>query len=134
MVTTTRGFPRFLPTLTEVVRVPVQPVEPPEDPAVVEAARREAFAQRMRARLREALDGRMQDVVAYAMLEQVDVIGDRLRLQMEGMVRDSLDTITERLRSELDDMVREAVDAVLSDDAPQVEPEPATQPAADQES
>lgn len=139
MVTTARGYPRFLPTLTEVVQLPMEPVEPveppepPEDPAVVEAARREAFAQRMRVRLREALDGRMQDVVAYAMLEQVDVIGDRLRMQIEGMVRDSLDTITERLRSELDAMVREAVDAVLSDDARDVEPGPATEPVADQQ-
>ncbi len=128
MATTTRGFPRFLPTLTEIVQVRLRPVEPPEDPAVQEAARRQAFAQRMRVRLREALDGRMQDAVAYAMLEQVDVIGDRLRLQMEDMVRESLDSITERLRAELDVMVREAVDAVLLDDAPKAPADPDADP------
>lgn len=124
MATTNRGYPRFLPTLTEVVQAPVVPVEPPEDLAAKEAARREAFAQRMRAQLREALDGRMQDAVAYAMLEQVDAIGERLRRQMDDMVRESLDTITERLRAELDTMVRDAVDAVLSDDGPQTVVDP----------
>ena len=125
MVTTPRAYPRFLPTLTEIVRVPVQPPEPPEDLVALEAARREAFAERMREQLRAALDGRMQDAVAYAMLEQVDAIGDRLRRQMEDMVRESLDTITDRLRGELDAMVRDAVQIVLSDDAPAVGPESA---------
>ena len=54
MVTTARGFPRFLPTLTEVVQVPAQPVEPPEDLAAKEAERREAFAQRVRQQLRKS--------------------------------------------------------------------------------
>ncbi len=129
MVTIARGFPRFLPTLTEVVQVPVQPVEPPEDLVAKEAARREAFAQRMREQLREAMDVRMQDAVAYAMLEQVDLIGDRLRQQMEDMVRESLESVTDRLRGELDLMVREAVDTVLSDEDPQTILEPdAVQP------
>lgn len=119
MATTVRGYPRFLPTLTEVVQPPLLPVEPPEDLAAKEAARREVFAQRLREQLREALDDRMQDAVAYAMLEQVDAIGERLRRQMEEMVRESLDTITERLRAELEVLVREAVDRVLSDDGPQ---------------
>lgn len=119
MVTTARGFPRFLPTLTEVVQVPAQPVEPPEDLAAKEAERREAFAQRVRQQLREALDLRMQDAVADAMLEQVDVIGERLRRQMEDMVRESLETVAERLRAEIDVMVREAVEVVLADDDPQ---------------
>lgn len=118
MVTTARGHPRFLPTLTEVVKAPVLPVEPPEDLAAKEAARREAFARRLRVQLREALDGRMQDVVADAMLEQVDTIGDKLRRQMEDMVRESLDAVTGRLRAELELLVRDAVDKVLSDDDP----------------
>ena len=45
MVTTARAYPRFVPTLTEVVKAPPpppEPVEPPPDPAVLEAARREA--------------------------------------------------------------------------------------------
>jgi len=134
MVTATRGFPRFLPTLTEVVQAPVIPVEPPEDLAAKEAARREAFAQRLREQLREVLDGRMQDVVAYAMLEQVDAIGERLRRQMEDMVRESLDTVTERLRAELEILVREAVDTVLSDDGPQTLVDPQAGAAAESSS
>ncbi len=118
MATTARAYPRFLPTLTEIVQVTVPPPEPPEDLAALEAGRREAFAERMRVQLRAALDGRMQDVVAYAMLEQVDAMGERLRRQMDDMVRESLDTITDRLRGELDVMVREAVQAVLSDEVP----------------
>lgn len=121
MVTSARAHPRFLPTLTEVVRIavlPPEPPEPPEDLAELEAVRREAFADRMRAQLHMALDERMQDAVAGAMLEQVDVISERLRRQMDDMVRESLDTVTDRLRAELDAIVREAVQAVLSDDAP----------------
>lgn len=124
MVTGTRRFPRFLPTLTEVVQVPAKPVEPPEDLAAKEAARREVVAQRMRERLSEALDARMQDAVAFAMLEQVDVIGERLRRQMDDMVRESLDAVTDRLRGEIDGMVRAAVDAVLSDDGSETTPAP----------
>jgi 23S rRNA U2552 (ribose-2'-O)-methylase RlmE/FtsJ len=128
MTTTARGFHRFLPTLTEVVQAPAQPAEPPEDLAAKEIARREAFAQRVRQQLREALDGRMQDAVADAMLEQVDVIGERLRRQMDDMVREALDTITERLRAEVDVMVREAVEVVLSDDDPQTVLDPDARP------
>jgi len=118
MATTARGFPRFLPTLTEVIRVPVPPPEPPEDLAALAAARREAFAERLRNQLGAALEGRMPDAVASAMLEQVDAIAERLRLEMEEMVRQSLDTVSERLRGELAILVREAVDAVLADDPP----------------
>ncbi len=116
MVTSTRGFPRFLPTLTEVVPVPPKPVEPPVDLVALAAERRAELAQRMRLQLHQALDGRMQDMVAAAMLEQVDVIGDRLRVQMEDMVRDSLDAITLRMQTDLEILVREAVDVVVADD------------------
>lgn len=131
MVTSSRSHPRFLPTLTEIVHVPVQVPEPEpeplEDGSALETARREAFAERIGAQLHAALDRRMQDAVADAMLEQVDVIGDRLRQQMDDMVRDSLDTITDRLRAELNAMVREAVQAVLLDDAlPAAETPPAS--------
>ncbi|MEO7941350.1 MAG: hypothetical protein ABIR55_22205 [Burkholderiaceae bacterium] len=119
-MTSARGYPRFLPTLTEVVHVAARQVEPPEDLVAAEAARREAFAQRMRVQLRLALDERMHDAVADAMLEQVDVIGERLRRQMDDMVRESLDTITDRLRAELDTMVHAAVQSVLFDDASNV--------------
>lgn len=114
MVTTSRGHPRFLPTLTEVVQVSQPPPKPPVDLAALEAMRSAAFAERIRAQLSAALDARMQDAVADAMLEQVDAMGDRLRRQMEDMVRESLDTITDRLRGELDAMVRESVQAVLA--------------------
>lgn len=129
MTAGTRRFPRFLPTLTEVVQVPARPVEPPEDLAAKEAARREAVAHRMRERLSEALDARMQDAVAYAMLEQVDVIGERLRRQMDDMVRESLDAVTDRLRGEIDGMVRAALDAVLGDDGSETAPDASAPPA-----
>lgn len=120
MATSARAYPRYLPTLTEVVQAPFLPTqssEPPHDLAALEATRRAALAERMRVQLGMALDERMQDAVADAMLEQVDVIGERLRRQMDEMVRESLDSITDRLRAELDIMVHQAVQAVLSDDA-----------------
>lgn len=119
MATTARGFPRFLPTLTEVIRVPVPPPEPPVDLVALAAARREAFAERLRGQLGTALASRMPDAVTSAMLEQVDLIADRLRLEMEEMVRQSLDTVSDRLRAELAILVRDAVDAVLADDPPE---------------
>lgn len=115
MVTSARGVPRFLPTLTEVIRVPAAPPEPPQDLVALAAARREAFAEQLRGRLGEALDRRMPDVVAAAMLEQIDAIADRMRLEMEEMVRESLDAVSDRLRSELAVVVRDAVDNVLAD-------------------
>ncbi len=116
MVTGSRGIPRFLPTLTEVIRVPVAPPEPAPDLVALAAARREAFAEQLRSRLGEALDRRMPDAVAAAMLEQIDAIADRLRLEMEEMVRQSLDSVSDRLRAELALLVRDAVDTVLADD------------------
>ena len=116
MVTGARGVPRFLPTLTEVIDVPVVPPEPPQDLVALAAARREAFAEQLRGRLGAAMDNRMPDVVAAAMLEQIDSIADRLRLEMEEMVRQSLDTVSDRLRAELSLLVRDAVDNVLADD------------------
>ncbi len=133
MVTTTRGYPRFLPTLTEVVRVPapvLMPVEPVPDPAVLEAERRQALVERMRAHVLTAIDDKVQDVVASAMLEQVDLIGERLRRQMDDMVRESLEAVAARLRAELEVLVDEAVDAVLAVPAPPTPDEPPPDPAA----
>lgn len=123
MVTTSRGYPRFLPTLTEVVRAPVptaepvepvQPAEPLPDPAELEAARRQQVVERLRAHVLTAVDDRIQDVVAAAMLEQVDLIGERLRRQMDDMVRESLEAVAGRLRAEIEILVDEAVDSVLA--------------------
>ncbi len=135
MVTTARGYPRFLPTLTEVVRVPtpvavpVEPVEPMPDPAVLEAERRRTLVERMRAQILTAIDDKVQDVVAAAMLEQVDLIGERLRRQMDDMVRESLEAVAARLRAELEVLVDEAVDAVLAVPAPPPPEDPQTDPA-----
>lgn len=115
-----RGVPRFLPTLTEVVQVPPVPAVPPPDLAALEAARRRAFAGQIRERVQDGLDARLQEAVAYAMLEQVDRIGERLRRQMDDMVRDALGAITERLRAEVDGLLEHAVDAALA--APEVDP------------
>lgn len=120
MATTARAYPRYLPTLTEVVQanVPLQQIaEPLHDLAAQDATGRAEFAERMRVQLRTTLNARMQDAVADAMLEQVDVIGENLRRQMDDMVRQSLDSIADRLRAELDTMVQQAVLAVLNDDA-----------------
>jgi|GEM_PF-409310 len=136
MVTTARGYPRFLPTLTEVVRVsarvavPAEPVEPVPDPAVLETERRQALVERLRAHLLTGIDDKVQDVVASAMLEQVDLIGERLRRQMEDMVRESLEAVAGRLRAELEILVDEAVDAVLADPVPPAPDEPPAGPAS----
>jgi hypothetical protein len=139
MVTTARGYPRFVPTLTEVVRAPAPPAEPPPDPALLEAelreaveaqrrqeaARRQEVVERLRAHLLTSVDDRIQDMVAGSMLEQVDLVGERLRRQMDDMVRDAFETIAMRLRAELEVLVDEAVDAVLA----VVPPEPVAEPS-----
>lgn len=136
MVTTARGYPRFLPTLTEVVQapapvaLPVEPHEPVPDPMVLEAERRQALVERMRAQLLAAIDDKVQDVVASAMLEQVDLIGERLRRQMDDMVRESLEAVAARLRAELEVLVDEAVAAALAaPDAPSTPDESPAEPA-----
>ena len=136
MVTTARGYPRFLPTLTEVVRapapvvVPVEPVPPLPDPAVLEAERRQALVEQLRAHLLTAIDDKVQDVVASAMLEQVDLIGERLRRQMDDMVRESLEAVASRLRAELEVLVDESVDAVLATPALSRPDDPQAEPAS----
>ncbi len=140
MVTMARGYPRFLPTLTEVVRVPasvlapVEPVAPTPDPAVLEAERRQALVERLRAQLLTAIDVKVQDVVAAAMLEQVDLIGERLRRQMDDMVRDSLEAVAARLRAELEVLVDEAIDSAVAVPAPPTPDEPPYEPPAEQPS
>ena len=136
MATTARGYPRFLPTLTEVVRPPPPvavlsvPVEPLPDPVVLEAERRQVLVERLRAHLLTAIDDKMQDVVASAMLEQVDLLGERLRRQMDDMVRESLEAVAARLRAELEVLVDEAVDAVLAVPVPSTPDEPPAEPSS----
>ena len=136
MVTTARGYPRFLPTLTEIVRaparvvVPAEPVQPVPDPTVLEAERRQALVEHLRAHLLTAIDDKVQDVVASAMLEQVDLIGERLRRQMDDMVRESLEAVAARLRAELEVLVDEAVDAVLATPAPTTQDQPLVESAS----
>lgn len=95
MATTQRSVPRFLPTLTEVVHVELPLPEPVPDPALVEAERREAVGVLLRAQLQAALESRLtelvEDVVAAAMVAQVDVITERLRGEIDALVRETLD-------------------------------------------
>ncbi len=94
MVMSARSVPRFLPTLTEVVHMPaLQPQTNSNEEAIDRRAVQEAFELRVRQQIDAVLDRRLNEAVAAAILEQVDVIAARLREEIEPLVRQAVDGV-----------------------------------------
>lgn len=91
MATPSRAVPRFLPTLTEVVHLPVPPGRPPEIAARPEdEADKLAIAESVRNQVEAEMDELFRGAVTSAMLEQVDVIAARLREEIEPILRQAV--------------------------------------------
>lgn len=94
--------PRFVPTLTEVVRptsAPVPaPVVPPAPPQAgtplaqpgVSAEVQEQMVQRVLQRVNLVLERRMREVVGQLILEHTQSVAPRLREEIEEVVRQSV--------------------------------------------
>ena len=99
----TRGVPRFLPTLTEVVQpgVPMPPADPVHAPLPAAAAEPEArpatapvddavamqHALALEGRLREQLEQRVRQIVEGALAAQVARITSQVMGELEPTVR-----------------------------------------------
>jgi hypothetical protein len=78
----TRNPPRYVPTLTEVVKTSGAPTASPLD------ASEEQLVQRVMQRVDLALERRLREAIAAAVLEQTRSIAPLLRGEIEDAVRE----------------------------------------------
>jgi len=89
---------RTLPTLTEVVDVPVLPAAAAGDPD-------EALIERVLMRLELTLDAQVQKVVADALQEQMKDLAPRIRQRVDNAVRKA---VTQAVAAEIKPPARRA--------------------------
>lgn len=88
MAASSRGVPRFLPTLTEIVHAPaVAPAGPPPDPVLDQ----QAIAERVRAQVDALVEDRLPALVSAALAAQVDGIVAQLRDDIEPLLREAVE-------------------------------------------
>lgn len=91
MAKQSRGVPRFLPTLTEVVHAPLQARPAPASQLAPQTDAGElAIAESVRAQVDAEMEGLFRDAVAAAMSAQVEVIAARLREEIEPVLRQAV--------------------------------------------
>lgn len=93
-----RVAPRFVPTLTEVVQAPAKLVaaaspvalsvqRAPSAPILPAAADSGALVEWIHAEVSESLQRNLHDLIATALVEQIDAVAARLQSDIEPMVR-----------------------------------------------
>jgi hypothetical protein len=82
-----RNPPRYVPTLTEVVKAPPAAASPAAGPA---GLAQEQFIYRIMQRVDLALERRLREAVAAAVIEQTRSIGPLLREEIESVVRETV--------------------------------------------
>ncbi|HSV35815.1 MAG TPA: hypothetical protein VLI46_09670 [Ramlibacter sp.] len=80
-----RTPPRYVPTLTEVVRS-----APAPDPGVVPGLTQEQLVMRVMQRVDLALERRLREAIAATVLEQTRSLGPLLRDEIESIVRETV--------------------------------------------
>jgi len=86
-----RNVPRFLPTLTEVVHPPAQaPQTSASETHAVPGVDETAIAKSVRFQLDAEMETMFRDAVSAALLEQVDTIAARVRLEIEPMLHQAV--------------------------------------------
>ncbi len=85
-----RTIPRFLPTLTEVVQARPTVARLPPDQAQAEREDKISIVESVREQVDAELGELLRDAVAAAMLEQVDAIAQRLRDEIEPILRQAV--------------------------------------------
>jgi hypothetical protein len=83
----TRNPPRFVPTLTEVVRS--QQAAP--SPAASAGVPEEQLVHRIMQRVELTLDRRLREAIASTVLQQTQMLGPLLRKEIELVVRESVE-------------------------------------------
>lgn len=85
----TRNPPRFVPTLTEVVRSAQPGVA--TDPAPSMALLEEQLVHRIMQRVELTLERRLREAIATTVLQQTQMLGPLLREEIELVVRESVE-------------------------------------------
>lgn len=89
-----RNPPRYVPTLTEVVKT-ARESRPAGDPAVLQ----EALVHRVMQRVDLTLERRLREAIAATVLEQTRSLAPLLREEIEAVVRE---TVAQAFADELD--------------------------------
>lgn len=92
-----RTPPRYVPTLTEVVK-PVTVSEPAALAGPMALMSQEQLVHRILQRIDLTLDGRLREAIATVVIEQTRSLGPALRQEIEAVVRKS---VAEALEQEL---------------------------------
>ena len=98
MVSNVRVAPRFVPTLTEVVQAParlvatISPVAlpapvPGSSPSPAAPVDGDALVEWIQAEVTDSLNRNLHDLIATALVEQIDAVAARLQNDIEPMVR-----------------------------------------------
>jgi len=89
MVASGRPVPRFVPTLTEVVVPPARLVAAVSPLALARpvVAPDDAVVEWIQAEVSDSLQRNLHDLIANALVEQIDAVAMRLRADIEPMVR-----------------------------------------------
>jgi len=82
---TERTPPRYVPTLTEVVRT-----RPAPAPVAEAGPDQEKLVQRVMQKVDLSLDRRMREAIAVAVMEQTRALGPVLRERLEAVVREAV--------------------------------------------
>ena len=92
MAATPRIAPRFVPTLTEVVQGPagavpvLRPTAQPSRPS----PDADLMIEWVQAEVSDTLNRNLHDLIANALVEQVDLVSARLRQEIEPLVRQAV--------------------------------------------
>ena len=83
--------PRFVPTLTDVVQLPLRPLAAaPAQPAASTAHFEEQMVHRVMQRVDLVLERRLREAVGQLILTHTQALGSRLREEIELVVRESV--------------------------------------------
>lgn len=96
-----RTPPRYVPTLTEVVKAEPRPSAP--RPAAGELPSQDQIIQRVMQKVDLTLERKLREAIATAVLEQTRTIAPMLREEIEAVVRE---TVAQAFADELADRSR----------------------------
>ena len=85
-----RTPPRYVPTLTEVIKSSGAPTPASVQPAAVAGLSQEQLIHRVMQRVDLTLERRLREAVAAVVLEQTRALGPLLRDEIESVVRETV--------------------------------------------
>lgn len=125
---TSRVPPRFVPTLTEVVHVPVPPPVPVSETVHEAAAMGSAAVAAPHVGVSNpssaaaALPDGIEEIIIHRVMQRVDLsLDQRLRDAIATVVKEQTRSVLPRLREEIESVVRHAVYEAVADELATIE-------------